>query len=297
MELRQLRYFLSAARHLSFTRAAEECCIVQSAMSQQIRALEKELDVTLFERGKQGLRLTPEGRVAAEEARRLLKQAEAMMDAVRQAKNNARSTLRVGYQGNLLREAFPGALAAMRGKYPDISVFVKSGAFHKLFDALRDGELDCVLALYGWGIESADWVSSQGICYEELCAMLPARSPLAAKSEITARELRKQKLILLDREQRGDRLLELLTVDGQRPECMYADTQGDIETLVAAGCGVSICAKSAALTHNGITCRPVPELPRTQACLLWRRDMPDAERVHLLASFLVMTASETNGLF
>ena len=51
MEIRQLKYFLSAAKHLSFTTAAQECYIVQSAMSQQIAALEKELGVTLFERG------------------------------------------------------------------------------------------------------------------------------------------------------------------------------------------------------------------------------------------------------
>ena len=82
MELRQLRYFLSAARHRSFTEAARECCVVQSAMSQQIKALEKELDVTLFERTKHGLRLTHEGQTLEQEATALLQQATQLHTAV-----------------------------------------------------------------------------------------------------------------------------------------------------------------------------------------------------------------------
>ena len=61
MEIRQLRYFISAATHLNFTRAARECFIVQTAMTQQIANLESEIGVRLFERGYRSLTLTPAG--------------------------------------------------------------------------------------------------------------------------------------------------------------------------------------------------------------------------------------------
>lgn len=74
MEFKQLQYFLSAAEYLNFTEAAQACFIVQSAMSQQISSLEKELGVTLFVREKRVLRLTAEGETLVLEARKILNQ-------------------------------------------------------------------------------------------------------------------------------------------------------------------------------------------------------------------------------
>ena len=74
MEFKQLQYFLSAAEYLNFTEAAQACFIVQSAMSQQISSLEKELGVTLFVREKRVLRLTAEGETLVLAARKILNQ-------------------------------------------------------------------------------------------------------------------------------------------------------------------------------------------------------------------------------
>lgn len=287
MELRQLRYFLSAAKHLSFTRAAEECCIVQSAMSQQIRSLEKELDVTLFDRTKQGLRLTPEGRIAAQEAQRLLSQAEVMQEAIRQAKTSAHSMLRVGCQGNLLRESLPKALASVRAKYPDILIRVQSGELQRLLTELRDEQLDCVVALYGKTLEELDWISTQAIAFETACVLLPAQSALARREKVSMKDLAGQTLIHCQamEELPGDPL----NLGGKR---VRVEARSDIETLVAAGYGVSFCPKSALPVHPGIACREVEDLPRGQICVAWRRGSAAEERVHALASLLMMAASE-----
>ena len=87
MELRQLEYFVASAKYLNITKAARECNIVQSAMSQQINALEKDLGVTLFERTNRGLLLTQEGEALLKEAGRLLDAAEMTREIVRQARN------------------------------------------------------------------------------------------------------------------------------------------------------------------------------------------------------------------
>ena len=76
MELRQLRYFVSAAAHLNFTKAAKECYIVQSSMTEQIANLESELGVKLFDRQSKGLALTEAGRFFLPKAKAILGEAE-----------------------------------------------------------------------------------------------------------------------------------------------------------------------------------------------------------------------------
>lgn len=290
MELRQLRYFLSAAKHLSFTRAAGECCIVQSAMSQQIRALEKELDVTLFDRTKQGLRLTPEGRIAAKEAQRLLNQAEDMQEAIRQA--SAHSLIRVGCQGNLLRESLPRVLAEMRTRDPDALVYIRSDALPKLMTALRDERLDCVLALGGKAAEAPDWTGIQPIAFETICVLLPVQSPLAARERVPADALAGQTLIYCpDFEDMP------VTPDSLEGKSLRVGSTADVETLVAAGYGISFCPKSAAPRHPDIACRPVEGLPRSQLSLIWRRGDPAEAQIHAFASLLLMNVSEINSVF
>ena len=287
MELRQLRYFLSAAKHLNFTRAAEECCIVQSAMSQQIRALEKELDVTLFDRMKQGLRLTPEGRIAAQEAQRLLNQAEAMQEAIRQARTSAHSMLRVGCQGNLLRENLPKALAAVRTRYPDTLVYIQSGPLQKLLAELRDEQLDCAVTKYEKNLDEREWIATRIIAFETARVLLPAQSPLAARDRVSIKALAGQTLIHCA----GFEEMAGIPVNlgGKR---IRVESRSDLETMVAAGYGISFCPGSAVQPHPGIACREVEGLPRGQICLVWRKDSPAGERIHALASLLMMASSE-----
>ena len=295
MELRQLRYFLSAVKHLSFTDAAEECCIVQSAMSQQIRALEKELGVALFERTKRGLRLTREGEFAALEARRLLEKADAMRITVRQAGLQG-GTLRVGCQCNLLHDRLSRALAALRHEAPDLRAYVKTGLRQSLLTELRDGKLDCVIALYERSLAEADEMETQAIAFEDVLAMLPANSDLTSQKTIPIDELLRGRLILYASEFHNDALNDVLSGGGADAERLYVESQSDIETLVSAGYGISFCVGSAQRANAGIAYRGISGVTRLQSCLVFRQDSPKIERVRRFASYLLMDASEINVL-
>ena len=85
MNLNQLEYFVSAAEHLNFTRAAKQCYISQTAMTQQMQALEKALGVQLFLRDKRRIELTPAGTVYLKEARAILKRSDEAMRLARMA--------------------------------------------------------------------------------------------------------------------------------------------------------------------------------------------------------------------
>ena len=289
MELRQLKYFLSAARHLSFTEAAKECCIVQSAMSQQIRALEKELDVTLFERTRHGLKLTREGEALQQEATLLLKQASKLYASVQQATTDGECLLRVGCQGGLMRLALPRALEALRKEHPGVNVWMKCSLRRELLDGLRDGTLDCAIMLREEAAD--DGFLSRTMSEEPMYAALPATSPLVTYETLTLNDLSCEPLLLCTSAMDSGLISDPLRayIDLHKP--VFVETQS-AEMLVAAGCGVSLCVRSAVRLHPNIVYRALPELPMLHASLVWPGKNPLAALSERLASLLEIGASE-----
>src|SRR6478735_2247422 len=107
MELRHLRYFVAVAEELHFRRAAERLHVAQPAVSEQVRKLEAELGVQLFERTRRPVVLTGAGVAFLEEARRVLRQADVARQAARDAGDRATMRLRIGYLADALPTAVP----------------------------------------------------------------------------------------------------------------------------------------------------------------------------------------------
>ena len=167
MELRQLEYFVAAAELLSFSAAAERCCVVQSTISHQIANLEEELDVRLFERGGRAIGLTPAGELLLEESRALLGRAKEVQKKVRALGNKSERLLRVGYYSACIDPVFGARLhdfaracgAEVRLEYLDFY----NGVF---LERLHSGGFDCVITLRDV-YEMLE--QKEGICYEPLC--------------------------------------------------------------------------------------------------------------------------------
>src|SRR5437868_4199522 len=122
MELRHLRYFVSVAEALSFTKAAEKLHTAQPSLSRQIRALEEELGVRLLNRTKQRVTLTDEGRSFLADAKRLLALAADIVESVRRLHTGEVRALNVGYVSNLFNDLLPRTLASFHQTFPAISV-------------------------------------------------------------------------------------------------------------------------------------------------------------------------------
>lgn len=145
MDLAQIRYFLSVADHLSFTRAAEELYVSQPTVSKQIALMERELGFKLFSRSNQGVRLTYTGQMLYHDFRDALSLIDSAVQKVAMSTDDMRGHIRIGI-GNMMDINFimPGFLRAFAQVYPEIHLKITSLSFAPLQEKLEGGELDVI---------------------------------------------------------------------------------------------------------------------------------------------------------
>ncbi len=145
MLLRQMQYFQAVVRCRSFTEAAEECHISQSAISQQIKALEDELGFALLIRKNRSFELTPAGKFFYEKSLHLTEQAGKLMEESRKIALNENACIRLGYLKNYGGHEFQTAIALFAKKYPDVDITIFAGTHEELYERLRSEQVDLVL--------------------------------------------------------------------------------------------------------------------------------------------------------
>ncbi|OHV03830.1 LysR family transcriptional regulator [Mycobacterium talmoniae] len=188
MNLQQLRYVIALAEVQSFTKAAEGLFVVQSALSQQVRKLEDELGVQLFERTTRSVSLTPAGES-------LLPLFQQVLAGVDQIKIDAQAMsgiiagrLTVGIMEVPSENLDVAALmATFHARYPDVRVTLRSGGSDLLVNAIRDRKLD--VAIVGSNAVAAGQLVFIPLFVEPLVAVLSAQQPLATQSSVSLREL------------------------------------------------------------------------------------------------------------
>jgi DNA-binding transcriptional LysR family regulator len=197
VELRHLRYFVAVAEELHFRRAAERLYVAQPAVSEQIRKLEAELGVRLFDRTHRSVSLTQAGSVLLVEARRVLHQAEIAQLAARNAHDSAGSKLRIGYVPDVLPASVPRALQELASAAPRVEVSLETGATHQLIQSVRDQRLDAVIV----GLPAAaKGLRATSLGHQSLVAAVPAASPYALEPELTLELLDPERLVMLPRD-------------------------------------------------------------------------------------------------
>jgi len=197
MDLRRLRYFLVLAEELNFTRAAHRLHIAQPALSQQIRALEREIGAQLLERGSRGCRLTVVGEVVAHEAGGLLAHAAAAQERISAAVGGRQGQLRLALTRSARGGPVDALLAAFRTLHPDVELVVRTGWTAHNITELLAGRLDAAFVrppLDGEGLEC------RHIAREELLVAVPAEHPLAGARRVTRGRIAAEPVILWPRE-------------------------------------------------------------------------------------------------
>ncbi|MET7638912.1 LysR substrate-binding domain-containing protein [Streptomyces sp. NPDC005438] len=147
MQLHQLRYFVAVAETLHFTRAAQRELVAQPSLSQQIRALERELGAELFHRARGHVGLTDAGEVLLPLARRILADTETARREVQEVAGLRRGRVRLGAPPSLCASVVPDVLRGFHDRYPGVELVVREGGSRDLVRLLADGMLDLALVI------------------------------------------------------------------------------------------------------------------------------------------------------
>ena len=145
-DLRQMRYFVAVAEHGNFTRAADELHVAQQAVSQQVRALEASLAVTLLRRSSRTVELTPAGVVFLADAKRLLAASDRAVRRAQAAARGEAGVLRVGYTLATAYDTTPSLLESMGQRQPQLTVRAREIYGADVADLLLGGQIDVALA-------------------------------------------------------------------------------------------------------------------------------------------------------
>jgi DNA-binding transcriptional LysR family regulator len=181
MELRHLRYFVTVAEEGHITRAAERLGIQQPPLSQQIQALERELDAQLFRRKPRGVDLTPAGRALLDEARIILSRAEEAVAATRRAVRGEAGRIGLGFTSSASFHPFgPRAIRAFRETHPLVAFALEESGTVELVEALRAEAIDAAFVRSPIGAQ-AD-LTVHPLLDEPMVAALPSGHKLAAPS-------------------------------------------------------------------------------------------------------------------
>ncbi|HEX4223136.1 MAG TPA: LysR substrate-binding domain-containing protein [Pseudonocardiaceae bacterium] len=195
MELRQLRYFVTVAEELHFGRAAERLHIGQPAVSQQIRQLERELGVELFDRSPRHVRLTEAGRRFLPEARTVLAAEERARAIITDLLGERGGTLRLGTSDGL-GARLEAVLDEFARRAPKVHVELVSATTRTRLDRVRAGQLD---ATFVRGIDASPQLRLEPVWTDQVLVALPANNALAGNDPIGLAELATVPLRLTER--------------------------------------------------------------------------------------------------
>ena len=152
MLFRQMKYFAAVADCGSFTKAADQCYISQSAISQQIQALEKDLGVELIKRENRRFSLTPAGEYFYEQCKGILDDVESIRRETIRIGRDGEQQLRIGYLRCYSGQELHQAVAEFSQLYPDVFISIVNGTHEELYDLLRFGRVDLVMTGSAKGI-------------------------------------------------------------------------------------------------------------------------------------------------
>lgn len=235
--IRQIRYFQSVVRNNSFSEAAEECHISQSAISQQIQALERELGFYLLERKNRKFTLTPAGEYFYKKSLVLIADYERMCKEAGRLAKDDKANLVIGYLRCYSGPEFHLALEEFSAKYPDVSVKIEYGNHEELYELLRSGGVDLVLndQRRAFSDEYVNLILTVGSEYIEIST----RNPIAALPSITPQELKNVPCILVSsKEQRETEQEYYQGVVGFQGDFLYAENLEEARLLVIGGAGI-----------------------------------------------------------
>jgi DNA-binding transcriptional LysR family regulator len=274
MELRHLRYFIAVAEELNFTRAAERLHVSQPPLSQQIKQLEEEVQVQLFERTKRWVRLTGGGRLFLEHARQVLAQVERSVFAARRTLGGEVDRLSVASTPWANLTAFPRILRCFSEAHRQIQIEVQTLNSVLQVRAVKARTVDVGLM---FPPPADDALQIEKLARYPLVVALPANHRLAARAQLSPGDLAGESYVMLAADV-APAYGDIVTKYWERVgvairERLKVDQAHAVIDLVAAGAGYALVPSSVQeCEKHRIVCRRLdPAPPELELSLAWAR--------------------------
>jgi len=199
MDFKQLEYFVTLANTLNFTKASETHFITQSTLSRQIKALEDELGVSLFNRTTHAVALTAAGELYFDEATQIILSQKNSIERLHNLSNTQADSLRCGYLGNCLESILPGFIRDYRQSHPGVKLTLRDYYNHsQLLVALEDGMIDVTFML-STSLIDQDFLTTLDLASCGVSLITHPDNPLAIKKTVSIAEMSDEPLLFIDR--------------------------------------------------------------------------------------------------
>ncbi|MEX2625693.1 MAG: DNA-binding transcriptional regulator OxyR [Ilumatobacteraceae bacterium] len=279
MNLRDLEYLVAVADHRHFGRAAEACHVSQPTLSTQIKKLERDLGIELFERNPRQVLLTGAGESIIDHARAALREADTVRHLARLANDPESGSLRIGLFPTLGPYLLPHVVPEIHRRFPNLELLLVEEKTETVHQRLRSGELD--VALLARPVHD-DQLHGEDLFEEDFLLAVPQDHALATTAEPTSTSVLagEQILLLEDGHCLRDQALSVCRLAGADERAGFRATS--LETLrqmVAAGVGVTLLPELAvhppAPASAGVrVIRFADPAPSRRIAMFWRRTNP-----------------------
>ena len=294
MNLNQLRYFVSVAELKSFTKAAVNHYISQTAITQQIHALEENIGVTLLNRNSRPVQLTPAGKVFLKEAREILGKMDAALLHTREASTGLEGELHLGYTKGYEHSDLPKHLRRFHHEYPNVLISCYRHDTDKLAAGLLSGEYDIIFTWDSTNIHQEEALSLRVFERVPLRVALYANHPLARRKQLSRKDLKQENILFMSPSGTGDSFgdahyIRLYQQAGYQPNILLRSSDMEsILMMVAAEEGISIVPEYSHSwnigTENVVFVPLSGEEEHEEILIAWRKNDDNPALAHFVQS-------------
>jgi LysR family hydrogen peroxide-inducible transcriptional activator len=270
MNIRDLKYLVSVAKEQHFARAAVKSFVSQPTLSMQIKKLEDELEVQIFERSQKNFLVTKVGKEIINKAEIILREVEEIKNIAKNSKNPFSGEVRIGAFPTLASYFFPKVIGKISKKFPQLKLLLLEEKTDELLKKLQSGEIDA--AFIAMPINN-DAFEKEKIFSEKFLLAVPKNHQLASRKKIQIRDLKGKTLMLLeDGHCLRDQALEACSMLGAFEQQDFRATS--LETLrqmVITGAGITLMPEIAIKKEDKISYLEITNAPSRSIGMYWRK--------------------------
>lgn len=270
MNLRDLKYLTAVAKEQHFARAAEKSFVSQPTLSMQIKKLEDELGVQIFERSQKNFLVTKVGKEIIKKAEIILREAEEIKNIAKNSKDPFSGELRIGAFPTLASYFFPKVVSKISKKFPQLKLLLVEEKTEELLRKLKNGEIDAAFIAMP---QSDEALEVQKIFSEEFLLAVPKNHALAKKKNVERKDLKGKELMLLeDGHCLREQALEACSMLGAfEQQDFRASSLETLRQMIINGSGITLMPKIAVKKEDKISYIKIINAPERTIGLYWRK--------------------------